>query len=92
MNLEFQFSCQEVIAMFRSVGLSVERRALPFRFPKPNGLVEEETIPTWVVIKPNGIDYVPMDVLFRAYLNVQKRRLFLSPNPIDVYVLLENLS
>lgn len=84
-KMEIIFTVEEAISLFREAGLTVEIRDLEYNFQLAHRIEYTESIPTWVVVNPYNSDFVPLDSIFRKYIELKQKELFLTSDKLKIY-------
>lgn len=78
MKVELYFTPEESASIFSQVGLVVEMREMEFYFQR-HGSAEEKTIlSVWIVENPHNGKPEKLSDMFRKYIQMKKKELFLS--------------
>lgn len=92
-EIKLIFNSTDIVAMFRSVGIEPVMRPIKTWFADikhPDGGTEEE-IQVWTITDPSSGDVVRMDVFFKRYMEVKKKQLFLQPEKLEVYNIINEI-
>lgn len=80
------FTLDDARMVLESAGLKVELIDIDREFSRYHNDTYTEKVPTWCVYNPNTQKPEPIDIIFRKYLELRKKELFLrSENKIEIY-------
>lgn len=89
MKIEVIFTAEEAVSLFREAGLTVEIQDVEYHFDAPHRPDYTESIPTWVVVNPHTQVAEPLDKMFRKYIAMKQKELFLTAEKLQIFNLFE---
>lgn len=77
-DITLTFTIADAVQVFRNAGLTVEMRQEPYSFPRHGSGEETHLLDVWVVVNPNTGYLVLLETIFKQYIELKKRELFLQ--------------